>query len=59
MCYLHEHANVVHRDLKAENILVFNYANDEIQVKICDFGVSKKMRAVNTSISPPSDLINS
>ena len=38
MCFLSSH-NVVHRDLSARNILVTN----DMQVKIADFGMAKKM----------------
>ncbi|KAL9544425.1 hypothetical protein MBANPS3_007630 [Mucor bainieri] len=37
--YLHEH-NIVHRDLKLENILIHKQSNDEI-LKITDFGLAR------------------
>jgi len=38
VCYLHS-ANVIHRDLKAHNILI----NDECRVKLCDFGLARSL----------------
>ena len=32
-------ANVVHRDLKPNNILI----NDQCQIKICDFGLARTL----------------
>lgn len=42
--YLHSVANVYHRDIKTENILVFskNDKRETIHIKVCDFGISKK-----------------
>eukprot|EP01147_Barroeca_monosierra_P004799 gene4799-8671_t len=37
--FLHEKLEVVHRDVKPSNILI----NSHAQVKICDFGISKKL----------------
>ena len=36
--YIHS-ANVMHRDLKASNILI----NQECQIKICDFGIARTL----------------
>jgi calcium-dependent protein kinase len=38
--YLHER-NIVHRDLKVENLL-FENANEDANLKLIDFGTSKK-----------------
>jgi serine/threonine protein kinase len=57
---LHEHAKLYHRDVKAENVLVFTYSenSDQIAIKLCDFGISKRFNerlSLNeSSISPPS-----
>lgn len=40
--YLHD-MNICHRDLKPENIL-FKRENDDTQIKIIDFGLSKKLK---------------
>jgi len=36
--YMHEKKEIVHRDLKLENILV---DMKEFNIKICDFGLAK------------------
>jgi serine/threonine protein kinase len=39
--HMHDHANIVHRDLKLENILL-ERPNDITDLKVIDFGTSKK-----------------
>lgn len=41
MLYIHK-SGIIHRDLKPDNILV-NIIDGELQVKICDFGLAKKI----------------
>jgi len=43
LCHLHLEANVVHCDIKPENILVCEMATD-IRIKLCDFDLSLIMR---------------
>lgn len=49
-----------HRDIKSENVLVFalDRAMSKIQVKLCDFGISKRFKSSLDSpalaSSPPS-----
>lgn len=45
--YLHDN-NVIHRDIKPENILI-EAMGDGIQAKICDFGMSIKLAASESS----------
>jgi serine/threonine protein kinase len=40
MNFLHQTCNLLHRDLKSPNLLI-NSTKDGIEVKICDFGVSR------------------
>ena len=39
LVYLHEECNVIHRDIKMENILIADPRNMGT-VKLCDFGLS-------------------
>jgi len=39
MAYLHDVANIIHRDLKSHNLLV----DENWNVKVCDFGLSRKI----------------
>ena len=41
--YLHNVHRILHRDIKLDNILL----TDDFQVKICDFGISKKIMNEN------------
>lgn len=38
-------AGVIHRDIKTDNILVANYTEDYIEVKIADFGLSEVIKS--------------
>jgi serine/threonine protein kinase len=38
MNFLHS-ANIMHRDLKSENVLI----DDECRIKICDFGMARSL----------------
>jgi serine/threonine protein kinase len=40
MLYLHNHCNLIHRDLKSLNLLATSL-NDIVTIKVCDFGVSR------------------
>ena len=44
---LHDH-NVIHRDIKAENILLLNDDESDIQVKLADFGMARLVDSSGT-----------
>lgn len=39
LTYLHDTVNVIHRDVKPENVLISNYA-ELSQIKLIDFGLA-------------------
>jgi len=39
--YLHDTANISHKDIKPENILLYNAPSGKLEAKICDFGTAK------------------
>jgi serine/threonine protein kinase len=43
LVYLHDR-NIVHRDIKCENIMFVTNAKDDYTVKIIDFGLAKKFQ---------------
>lgn len=47
--YLHQ-LGIVHRDLKPDNILISKKSNNEIKLKIMDFGLSKIMSSSEKSV---------
>jgi len=54
---------IFHRDIKAENILVFSvdFQSEKIQVKVTDFGISKRFEqnseiSHHNASSPPSEI---
>lgn len=51
--FLHS-ANIIHSDIKPENILI----NNDLEIKICDFGLSRSLRhrdEPNKKIRPMSN----
>lgn len=42
VAYLHSHG-IIHRDLKPENIIFENLGKDQLNLKLIDFGTSRKI----------------
>ena len=56
--YCHNKMNIVHRDLKPENFLLKDKSTDHMQIKIIDFGLSRKVSSgkfsiMNTRVGSP------
>ncbi|OMJ69000.1 hypothetical protein SteCoe_33389 [Stentor coeruleus] len=51
--YMHS-ANVLHRDIKPANILI----NSDCSLKICDFGLSRSYRRLNTNFEEGASNLN-
>ena len=45
--YLHDEQNVIHRDIKLDNIVLTDY-NDLSKAKLIDFGLAVKSTKVDT-----------
>jgi serine/threonine protein kinase len=43
--YMHNTKNIVHRDLKLDNIMCVNTTGEDITIKICDFGFACYLKA--------------
>ncbi|XP_039123561.1 cyclin-dependent kinase G1-like [Dioscorea cayenensis subsp. rotundata] len=55
--YLHSH-KIVHRDLKPNNVLLTGGAGEELKLKICDFGLSKRFESRYQEESTEYDLLS-
>lgn len=45
IAYAHKH-NIIHRDIKPENILIETEKNDDLQVLLIDWGLSKDISMI-------------
>jgi serine/threonine-protein kinase len=52
-------AGIIHRDLKSENIMIINHAQDPDFVKVLDFGICKHVDGSRTSDTSPGMVIGS
>jgi len=66
LAFLHT-KNYIHRDMKVENILVFGEDDDQLDYKLCDFGLSRKVNVPGDSYTsymvtlyyrPPENLLD-
>lgn len=48
--FLHSNG-IVHRDIKPENILLVKLLGNQVRIKICDFGISRRMPIDKTSVT--------
>lgn len=54
--YLHDKVNVIHRDIKPDNIVITDY-NDLTKVKIIDFGLAVSSKAKITDFAKCGTLL--
>jgi serine/threonine-protein kinase len=50
-------AGIIHRDLKPENLFLVHQADGSPLLKVCDFGVSKRLGPANLRTTAPSETL--
>ena len=50
--------NIIHRDIKLENILVKEWKNENYCVKLCDYGISKEFKTLSKKKGTFTGTIN-